>query len=90
MEENKNTRRKLTDGNCDCGDVAQIPWKSYKFCYRCWRKFWFELTIAKGVYNEPVNTQNSETREEAIQSSIKLKEKNGIRRSGSWYVNFNL
>jgi hypothetical protein len=80
----------LTEGKCDlCEKTAQIPWKNHKFCYNCFKSFWSQLTMDKGVYNEPENTKAEETREEAIQKSIKQKEKNGIRRPGSFYRNLN-
>ena len=33
---NPNRRNKLTEGECDCGAEAQIPWKNHKLCYGCW------------------------------------------------------
>ena len=81
-------KEKLTEGKCDfCQEDAQIPYKGAKFCYSCWHWFWRKLTYETGVYCEPTNT---ETREEEIKNSIKQKEKNGIRRPGPFYVNFNL
>jgi hypothetical protein len=43
LDEKKRQRRskKLIEGKCDhCHEEAQVPWKTEKFCYNCWIKFW--------------------------------------------------
>ena len=79
----------LTYGKCDfCDNPAQIPWKNAKFCYPCWTWFWQKLTRETGeYYDQTENKEITEAREKEI--ARKQKEKNGIRRAGKGYVNFN-